>query len=932
MISKTVSLLGVLLFLVSCTPAMRDDLLLDESGASHTIELYRPLEDIKREALLNAYREFIDLPLQAEDNYAAMRRLADIQFELDMGVAEQTNHQNDISQRAIAIYLDLLATYPADSRNDQILYILAAWYDHSDQIEQTLEVLGRLITQHPESSYIIEAHFRRAEILFNQSDYAAAASSYQHVISTDQTSSFYAHGLYKYGWALFKAGNYHAALEAFFNLLDNKFGSANGIKLDAPMETLSPEERKLVEDSLRVLSICFSYLQDDISIGQYIRQRGQRQYAYMIYESLAQLYHNKKRFTDSAEIYKSFVKNNPYHPRSPYFQIKVISIYEAAGFATLTWEAKQEFINHFRISSAYWRKQNVYVYDYPKVIEHLKQAMLEAIKFYHAKANKSGRQQDYEVAIKEYREYLKFFPDDPGTSPQIHFLLGELFFESGQYEAAIKEYEVTAYSYPQNEQADKAGYAALIAYEKYISQLSGERKLEWSKKALESSMQFSTYFYKHPKIPSILLNVLVILNEQKDFERAISVAERLLQRSDLLDNEEFRTAWQIKANIHYLRNEYRLAQAAFHQAMQLTAAGTDEMLIMKERLATVVYKQGEYARDKGDIDTAIRQFLAIGDVYKGSTIHAIAEYDAANLLLDAERWQQSIEVLERFRRTFPQHEWHNQVELKLAKAYLSIGSTIKAATTYERIGMIWPDPEFRKESLIKAAELYELANEKNKVLNVYQELLVRQYLDFDDSLLVQHKIANIYKENRNDIQYHAWLKKIIQSDSQAGNKRSQLSRELAAQASLVLLEPLYDNYKKMALVEPLQQNLKLKKQALEKLLSEYAKASEYGDAEVTTAATYRIGELYYDFSEALLTSERPGELTEEELDQYDVLLEEQAYPFEEQAIEIFEVNYKRIRDGVYNQWTRTSLSELAKLLPVQYGKVEKSEQVFDKIN
>ena len=60
-------------------------------------------------------------------------------------------------------------------------------------------------------------------------------------------------------------------------------------------------------------------------------------------------------------------------------------------------------------------------------------------------------------------------------------------------------------------------------------------------------------------------------------------------------------------------------------------------------------------------------------------------------------------------------------------------------------------------------------------------------------------------------------------------------------------------------------------------------------------------------------------------EQYDVLLEEQAFPFEEKAIELHETNAQRTGDGVYDEWVQRSFDVLAKLKPARYAKAEISE-------
>ena len=97
--------------------------------------------------------------------------------------------------------------------------------------------------------------------------------------------------------------------------------------------------------------------------------------------------------------------------------------------------------------------------------------------------------------------------------------------------------------------------------------------------------------------------------------------------------------------------------------------------------------------------------------------------------------------------------------------------------------------------------------------------------------------------------------------------------------------------------------------------------------EVTTAATFRLGEVYRQFSKDLMDSERPGGLDELALEQYELLLEEQTFPFEEKAIELFETNASRASDGVWDEWVERSFTELASLMPARYAKAERIENV-----
>jgi hypothetical protein len=141
---------------------------------------------------------------------------------------------------------------------------------------------------------------------------------------------------------------------------------------------------------------------------------------------------------------------------------------------------------------------------------------------------------------------------------------------------------------------------------------------------------------------------------------------------------------------------------------------------------------------------------------------------------------------------------------------------------------------------------------------------------------------------------------------------------------LALAAPVRDQFRSIKLVAPLKQSLTAKKQSLDAAVLAYKQVAEYQVAETTTAATYETAELYRTLAHDLLSSQRPGKLSGEALEQYNALLDEQSFPFEEQAIAIHEINVKRAQDGVYDDSVRRSFAALAELKPARYGKTELS--------
>ena len=102
----------------------------------------------------------------------------------------------------------------------------------------------------------------------------------------------------------------------------------------------------------------------------------------------------------------------------------------------------------------------------------------------------------------------------------------------------------------------------------------------------------------------------------------------------------------------------------------------------------------------------------------------------------------------------------------------------------------------------------------------------------------------------------------------------------------------------------------------------YEAVAGYQVVRFSTASTYQIANLYATLSRSIMESDRPENLNELELEQYEILLEEQAFPFEEQAISLHEINMRRSWEGIYDDWVKGSFAELKRLMPARFDKQE----------
>ena len=892
-----------------------------------------PPQNVDSAKTMESYKRFLDLnagdaALRAE----ALRRLGDLNLESSESERierELATNEGLRATEAIHLYTALLKTYPKYERNDSVLYQLARAYELNAQPDRALNSLDQLVAQYPNSHFIDEAQFRRGEILFSDKAYPKAQAAYEAVIKGGAASGFYNQSLYKHGWSLFKQGENERSLDSFAGVLDSVLISKRDTNALIEVDTLSRANRELVEDTFRVMSITFSYLDGPKTIQEFVRRHKPRPYSYLLYARLGDLYMEKERYTDAADSYRAFVSQDRNNEKAPLLEMQAIEAYQKGGFPQLVLQGKKEFVENYSFGTAYWQGRQPS--GEPKVVAVLKTNLKDVAQYYHAQAQRTKDVADYQEAAKWYRSYLQSWPDEPGSAVT-NYLLADTLFESKQYLDAAQEYESTAYHYGDHDKAAAAGYAAIIAYGKQEDTLSGEAKATLHVKTLDSSLKFAQTFPAHPESAQVLTKAATELYTAKDYLRAVSAAESLLAKQPPVDIAKQRIAWTVIGNSNFDQGAFDKAEAAYTHAQAVMPPNDPERAVIVERLAASIYKQGEQKSKAGDGAAAVDDFLRVAALAPTSKVRSSADFDAAALLVTQKQWDRAIPVLEGFRRNFPDSPLQADVTRNLAVAYLAANKPSQAAVEFEQISQSPKEtPDVQREATLQAADLYDKAGNPGKSRAMLEAFVKHFPQPLNPAMEARNKLTLIAVKAGDYSGRDFWLRDIIAADRSAGAARTDRSRALAAKATLTLASPAREEFKNIKLVVPLKKSLAEKRKAMEAALKAYEAAADYQVAEVTTAATYESAELYRQLGKDLMSSERPKNLKKDELEQYDVLLEEQAFPFEEKAIKLHEVNTARTKDGTYDEWVQKSFAALAQLNPGRYGKVEIGEQQVDSI-
>src|SRR5688572_27527174 len=746
------------------------------------------------------YRRFLELEGgDPELRTEAMRRLGDLQIEAGDSARGETAGMGEAETReAIEIYTRLLEQEPDYERADVVLYQLARGWESLGDADNALGYLDALVTKYPASPRLDEAQFRRGEILFSAKRHAEAQKAYEAASGFGANSEFYEQSLYKLGWSLFKQSENEAAFDPFVRVLDLKLVAPAQPGGVADPATLPRADRELVQDTFRVLSIGFSYVEGQETLDSFVAARGEIPYAFMLYSELGDLYVGKQRYTDAADTYRAFVDRYPDHERAPLLQMQAVEAYRKGGFAQLVLDGKKEFVERYRLGSSFWSGRTPD--QFPQVARELKTNLTDLAQYYHAEAQRSKKKADYHEAARWYREFLQSFPDEP-ESPRTNYLLAETLFESEDFRAAATEYERTAYAYPFHDKSAEAGYAALVCYEREAKVVSDAAAADWNRRRLESQQRFAVTFPAHPESATLLTRTAREYYDLKDLPKALEVAGLVLARRPPVEAAMQRTAWTVTGNAQFDTGRFADAEGAYLQVQSLLAAGDPEAPAIDERLAASIYKQGEAKQQAGDAAGAVNDFLRVGELAPGASIRETAEFDAGALLVSLEDWQRAIPVLESFRAAFPASARQADVTRNLALAYVEGGRPGEAAGEFERIASSSAEtPEVQRSALWQAAELHEKSSQPARAMAAYESYVQRFPAPLPEAVEARLKLADHARETGDYLGRRKWLDGLVAADRDAGSARTDRSRYLAALATLELTGASRDAFQSIRLI------------------------------------------------------------------------------------------------------------------------------------
>ncbi len=884
-----------------------------------------------RDAYINYLKHASKSDLSRAD---ALNRLAAIEFKLSEELLQNSaeeDAQAKLAMAKISRTIELLETsikdYPKAKHNDVTLYQLAKAYDQQGNYDATHQALARLVKAYPKSRYYLEAQFRLAEHAFSAKQYALAEDKYTEIIIAKNNAVFYEKSLYKRGWSRFKQEFYIEAADDFVQVINfNDFQQ---------YEQLTASEKSLFDEYFRAMGLSFSYLGGAEPLTLYFQQTEHVNNLYYVYLSLSNTLLKQERFNDAASTLTGYITEYPNSEFSAQASLKVVDIWKKAGFIEQRKQAFEEFYLAYQPSSSYWaKKKKTHKKRFDTISSALKSHILTETATYHSEYQKSGKQADFARAELWYKNYLKHFVAY-SRQDNINFLLASLYSQHNDEYLAFKYYQLAGFD-EQTITNKEAAYQVITLTDKLFAKAKEEEnQLLWRDRFVQYSTLFAQQYPTDIRTIKIIAHASDVAYRYKQFEQTIALTELMVakqstrqstKQSQTLSNE----IALLKGHAYFQTKQYLAAENTYQALINTRQVTNKAKREATEGLALAIFYQGSSAATENLLAQAINHYARISQITPKSATAASGLFDAIALSMQSEQWLQAIDYIKRFRTLYPSHKQANDVTKKLSIAYLNSKQDIAAAKELEKLSSYEESQEYKMASLLKAAELYQSNNDIPSAVRSLKKYVKSYPQPYITNLESMYKLTQLYTQSNELNKSFFWQRKILSVDKKTPNTvKNDRTNFIASSAAIALARHENKRFSAVKLVSPLKKNLKRKKQSMQASVNYYARASSYGIAKTATEATFAIATIYNDFSQALLNSEVPKHLNADEQEQYQFLMEDQAFPFEEKAIEFFEVNMMYTKDDIYDQWIAKSQQALQGLFPSRYQRQPKIEKYIN---
>jgi len=789
----------------------------------------------------------------------------------------------------------LLDKYPKKPGADKLAYAISYALFESGKTIEAKRSLEDFLAKYRKSRHSNEASFRLGEILFDEEDYGEALARYDSVArSGDEMLGPKA--VYKTAWINYKLDDFDGAVRNFILLLDSSES-----QLNASESALAIREESM---NNMVLSLSRSAAPEKFLDGIM-----EKTYGPDVLFRLGNLFSGEARHEKSLAVFRLFMANFSEHPRAPFAFEGAAKALVALNDAASAVKIKEELVAGFNPGSA-WHGKN-----FPSALgggdkdtdNLVSGTMLELARHYHSVAKESGNEVHMQNALYGYTLYLSYFPDDPAAK-EAGFLLAEAMFDSKRYLEAADRYVSSMAAYGDTPEGEDAALNALLSLELASS---GDGRPPGADEKTAASIKRITGEYaamfKEPK------NQAAFFTKASDIYVSLGMTKEARESlTPLFKTPSGRTAYEKTGDIFALEKDFSSAINYYKSAMPSASGGgnADEI---KKKLSDAHYALALDFLKNGDDAGAAKHFQYVYSVMRESSLAEDAVASAGYIYLRTGNKSGFRAILDIMKTNYPSGKTSFSLLVEAGKTFEEKGAHLEAAEMFEKAAThAVSGAEEKIKLLLKTSDMLEKAGEPGRLKTLIDSATEAGHISGRDKPAFLYRLAMAEAAYGDEDKAYSALKAL---------SKDKLDPFHAAKAAFAASNIKLDEYLETKIKDPVTASFENKEAKMKELLEGYGAAIKSGYAEFMASGFYNMGMVLENFKDSLLSSSRPRDLSDDELKEYDYLLEEKVYPLEEEAIRSYRGSLKASFEHGELQndgYAEKALSKLAVLRPALY--------------
>jgi len=820
--------------------------------------------------------------------------------------------------QAVELYRRILAEDGTLPHRDAVLYNAGLLLADGGDPEAAV-FFRRLLAEHPSSAYAQESSLRLGDLAFDAGRMDEGVSHYARAArGSDPTLTAIA--LYKTGWAQYNAGRFTPAADAFRGVLDLYAGEA-GARVQADLEH---EAEQYLVFSLAA-SGGAAVFERTFPAGR------ERPYERRVLRAMGQHFRRYGEFKDAAAADQLYLARWPADP----------AVLDVVGRLAES-QHRAERPAEERATRLTWADRFAPGGDWARAqsSDSLRRAgeqfahmawRSEALE-HHRLARTGGSREEWQAALRHYERLLTRWPEDSSRATfELH--AGEASAELGDYPTAIAHYRRAA-AQGGDSVASRAAWQVVAVTDRWYESTRppaagrtaarGTGRDSLARAFVTEAESLLARQPRHPKAADLVWRECQLaLAHGWNAEAPVALARFARAfpgdpRAPLATHE--------RAQALFRAGAFAEAGEAFEQSLAAAKRTGADSLVRRAEAALPVsaYRAAEAAvvADSTAHERHAEAFAAVAKRWPAYEFAPVAQYRAALAWLEAGRTADGVRALGVLAERWPSHALARESRVRSAQAWEAAGDLERAATAWVEFSQRHPADTEADEAWLRAADLCDSAGAVARADQLRAEYLKRWPKDEDAGLeilerLARHELAalppgrpvgTLLASPRGgsaaSVPYLAqYMKRVAKTPAIA-------SKPLLAEVRFRTAEETFELYRSARLTQPLPPSIAAKQRLLDSVLVRYRRTVDVGVPEWAHAATYRLGEALVGFGEALEKSERPADLTGDDLKAYENVLLEQAMTFHTQGESVWSELLASTREGAPDAWTTRTRTAL----------------------